>query len=303
MITIEYTTYSINLSILFFTNPDLIMKNILSIDLESWIHFFEGISPLGKNWFGVERKEADNNFIPSSTIIILDLLEKSENKATFFILGELYDWYPEVINEIRSRGHEVAYHGHDHQLISTSNDLQAQLTLSRTFLNTFRPIGFRAPRLYLQSACMATLKEHGFTYSSSSYGPFQSKRLISNIQELPISTSPWFGHSVDQLHLPRPLSPGLLLKENPFGSGLSANLLGKHTSYFINRQNKKGIPTVLMLHPWQLVPPKQIVGFQARKKMIFNHPLFFPYTLNRGGALQCLLHSHRFISFEKYLIG
>jgi len=279
------------------------MNNILSIDLESWIHFYEGISPSENSWLGVERKKVDNKFIPSSTRIILNLLEKSKNKATFVVLGELYDWYPEVINEIRARGHEVAYHGHDHRLINTPDELQTQLTLSSSFLNTFRPIGFRAPRLFLQSACMATLKEHGFTYSSSSYGPFQSKRLISTIQELPISTSPWFGHSINPLQLPRPLSPGLLLKENPFGSGLAANILGRHTSYFINRQNRKGLPTVLMLHPWQLVPPKQIVGFQARKKVIFHHPLFFPCTLNRGVTLQYLIRSHQFISFEKYLIG
>ena len=74
------------------------MKNILSIDLESWIHFYEGALRTQRFTFNSsERKSIDNNYIPDATTDILNLLDKYEQKATFFIVGELYDWYPNTI--------------------------------------------------------------------------------------------------------------------------------------------------------------------------------------------------------------
>lgn len=49
--------------------------------------------------------------------IIYDILEKSEQRATFFVVGWMAERYPEVIRDIAERGHEVASHTHMHQLV------------------------------------------------------------------------------------------------------------------------------------------------------------------------------------------
>ncbi|MEO8843874.1 MAG: polysaccharide deacetylase family protein [Kofleriaceae bacterium] len=45
----------------------------------------------------------------------LDLLDDLGIPATFFVLGELADKYPELIREYQRRGHQIAGHGYDHQ--------------------------------------------------------------------------------------------------------------------------------------------------------------------------------------------
>ena len=50
------------------------------------------------------------------TPLILNILEKFGIKATFFVLGQQVQKYPEVIDRIVSSGHQLAFHGrfHDH---------------------------------------------------------------------------------------------------------------------------------------------------------------------------------------------
>ena len=46
---------------------------------------------------------------------LLDLLDRHEIKATFFVPGITADRYPDSIREIQRRGHELASHGHGHK--------------------------------------------------------------------------------------------------------------------------------------------------------------------------------------------
>jgi peptidoglycan/xylan/chitin deacetylase (PgdA/CDA1 family) len=51
----------------------------------------------------------------------LDLLDQLQLKATFFVVGARADAHPDLILEIRRRGHAVASHGyhHEHHLLRT----------------------------------------------------------------------------------------------------------------------------------------------------------------------------------------
>jgi peptidoglycan/xylan/chitin deacetylase (PgdA/CDA1 family) len=53
---------------------------------------------------------------PSSahTTKILDLLERFDARATFFVVGQRAEEYPHLITEILSRGHEIANHTYTH---------------------------------------------------------------------------------------------------------------------------------------------------------------------------------------------
>jgi len=51
---------------------------------------------------------------PTITPWVVELLDKHEIKATFFCVGENALLYPEVIELIKSKGHQIANHSHNH---------------------------------------------------------------------------------------------------------------------------------------------------------------------------------------------
>lgn len=55
---------------------------------------------------------------PSTTLAILNTLEKYGIKATFFVIGENVRKYPELAREIASRGHALGVHGYSHKLLA-----------------------------------------------------------------------------------------------------------------------------------------------------------------------------------------
>lgn len=75
-------------------------------------------------WRGPATSDAvavtlDDGPSPTTTPPILDLLDELGLVATFFLIGALADAHPELVTEIRRRGHAVASHGyrHEHHLL------------------------------------------------------------------------------------------------------------------------------------------------------------------------------------------
>jgi len=276
------------------------LKNILSIDLESWIHFYE--DALRTQRFALsssERKNIDGNYIPDATAHILDLLDKYDQKATFFIIGELYDWYPDVIEDIEKRGHEIGYHTHTHKLLHNKEVLERELRQSSDFLQRFNPVVFRAPQIFITRDSMACLKEYGFKYSSSTYSEYRITN-IDGIDEIPVSSFCFRGSDNHNQQLPKHLTIRMLSRQIPFGSGLFISLLGSKISYFIDLLNGKGIPAILFLHPWQLYGHRQITGFLFKINIMLRNPLCLPYTINIQKTMEQLFKRHSFVSFRKY---
>ena len=56
----------------------------------------------------------DDGPSPAHTTKILDLLERFNARATFFVIGQRAEEYPHLITEILSRGHEIANHTYTH---------------------------------------------------------------------------------------------------------------------------------------------------------------------------------------------
>ncbi len=53
---------------------------------------------------------------PVSTPLVLDALQRAGAHATFFVVGEKVERYPEVLRAIAAGGHEIAVHSYNHQL-------------------------------------------------------------------------------------------------------------------------------------------------------------------------------------------
>jgi len=274
------------------------MKNILSVDLESWIHFYKDATKTElRELMPSDRKRLDANYIPEATANILDLLEKYNQKATFFILGELYEWYPEVVEEIEKKGHEIGYHTHSHVRLTNSEVLEGELKRSNNFIKRFRPMGFRAPKIFITRDSMTCLKRWGFKYSSSTYDEYKIDK-IEGIDEIPVSAVPFRKRNEKNQELPKDLLKMMKAGMMPFGSGLFIALFGSRTSYFINHLNKRNMPAVLFIHPWQLYRPKEIKSLSFKIKVLSRNFLCMPYTFSILRSMEGLLKQHKFTSFK-----
>lgn len=243
------------------------MINYLSIDLESWA---SPNIPEFINLTSEEKKKLDNGHIKASALRALDILEKHQVKLTFFVVGQLYDWYPEVVEEIASSGHEIAYHTHDHDVLIDKNILLKNLNKSKKFLQRFKPIGFRAPRISIEKEYLSILSRFGFKYDSSTYGDFKKRSKIGGIQELPVS----------------------LLSIIPIGSGYFTGMLGKNIAWFYQTLNKRKMPVISFLHNWQILKP--VKPTFPNKKYVLTHPYYFPYLVNCSSTLEYLLERFTF---------
>lgn len=85
-------------------------KNLLTVLVEDYFHVgaFERLIHQ-RNWENFEPRVEQN------TLKTLDLLDRYDAKATFFVLGWIADLNPGLVREIVSRGHEVASRGFYHR--------------------------------------------------------------------------------------------------------------------------------------------------------------------------------------------
>lgn len=56
----------------------------------------------------------DDGPIPQATPYILDVLDSYDIKATFFMVGDNADKYPELLQDVRARGHRIGNHTYNH---------------------------------------------------------------------------------------------------------------------------------------------------------------------------------------------
>lgn len=60
----------------------------------------------------------DDGPLPSRTTLLLDLLKKYDVKATFFMLGERIEKYPEIARRVVQEGHLIGNHSYDHSRLN-----------------------------------------------------------------------------------------------------------------------------------------------------------------------------------------
>jgi polysaccharide deacetylase family protein (PEP-CTERM system associated) len=111
----------------------------------------------------------------AATAALLDLLDETGARGTFFILGEVADSAPWLVRDIAARGHEVASHNQSHRALEALGPAALRKEAHRTRatlqdLSGQPVLGFRAPFFSLTERtewAADTLLEVGHTYSSS----------------------------------------------------------------------------------------------------------------------------------------
>lgn len=118
--------------------------NILTFDVEEWFHLLDNDSTRSEEqWKNYEVR------IHKNMDRIFRILEETNTKATFFIIGWIAKTYPEVVKKIASK-YEIGSHTMSHQLVwqQTPEEFKSDVDESIKLLQdiTGKPIKyFRAP--------------------------------------------------------------------------------------------------------------------------------------------------------------
>ena len=119
--------------------------NILTFDIEEWFHILDNDSTKNeKNWANYESR------IHKNMERIFNILEITNSKASFFVLGWIAEKYPEIVRAISDKGYEIGSHTTMHQLVYQQDRNQFQTDVNRS-IKTLEDISgekvkmFRAP--------------------------------------------------------------------------------------------------------------------------------------------------------------
>ncbi|MDL0125110.1 polysaccharide deacetylase family protein [Halobacterium salinarum] len=160
-------------------------ENVLavSIDVEDWYHVpavtgssfskYEHVHEFFDKW------DEEYDYLTEPTHRTLDLLDELGITATFFVVGDVVDNYPGLVEEIADHGHEIGCHGLHHECAIdpdskeprfTKEEYAKRLRTAKTKLEAAsgqRVTGYRAPGAYVGGWVLDVLEEVGFRYDSS----------------------------------------------------------------------------------------------------------------------------------------
>ena len=272
--------------------------NLLGIDFEEWFH-----PELIQKYI----KKTDNELsVVNGIDKILELLRKNDTYATFFMVGELLEKKPELMDKILDGNHEIAFHTMYHNRLDSMKNKQEFVDELKKFaeLTSKKSKGFRAPSFslnYSSSWAIDTLIENGYHYDSSIvpaktklYGmpnaelkPYKitSENLEKNnhngkLIEFPLLTRKFFNYSV-------PVAGGFFIRLLPL----------RWIETAIKNNESKKIPSTFYIHSWELTPEyMKKVSLSKNDNFITYHNL--EKTSRR---LEKLLKKFEFTSFSRFI--
>ncbi len=96
---------------------------------------------------------------------LLDILDKYNVKATFFLVGQWVDKYPDSVKEIAKRGHDVENHSNTHAYMTqlSESEMNTEITECNKKIETLTgkcPTLFRAPYGDYNNPVVKSVKEN-----------------------------------------------------------------------------------------------------------------------------------------------
>jgi polysaccharide deacetylase family protein (PEP-CTERM system associated) len=242
--------------------------NAMSVDVEDWFQVQAFAGTIARDaWERLERR------VEANTERILVLFERAGVKATFFTLGWVAERHPALIRRIVAAGHELASHGHGHELVSAIGEAAFRADIRRAKRSLEQAggvavIGYRAPTFSINARtpwAHAVLAEEGHRYSSSVFpvrhdlygapeaprGPYRPDP--AGVVELPMTTLPLGGRNL-------PLSGGGWFRLAPYAAFRAG----------LRRVNAEGRRGLFYFHPWEVDPGQPRVG-QAPLRSRLRH--------------------------------
>lgn len=274
------------------------LLNAFSVDVEDYfqVEAFAGAVSRAE-WERFEPR------VESNTKRVLELLDRHQVKATFFVLGWVAERFPRLVREICAQGHELGAHGYDHRPVTEltreefREDVQGSKRLLEDLVGT-SVLGYRAPTYSIVKRTLwafEILLEEGYRYDSSifpivhdRYGIPKAARFpgvvyrrdSSSLLEFPISTVRVLGGNL-------PFIGGGYLRHCP----MRFILWGMRRVNAVERQ-----PAILYVHPWELDPEQPDLSRGALDRL--RHYRNLDQTEQR---LDILLDCFRFTTVREVL--
>jgi len=245
------------------------VRNALTIDVEDWFQVQNFAGHIGRAaWDGCAWR------VEANTQRILDRLAEAGVRATFFTLGWVAERYPALLRRIVASGHELASHGHWHELVRGLGPerFRADLRAAKEALEQAAGvpvIGYRAPTFSMAPATTPwahqILAETGHRYSSSVFPgrhgggamppaePFRPHP--DGVVELPMTVLRGPGGRM------LPVSGGGWFRLTPYPVFRAA----------LRRVNALGRRGVFYFHPWEVDPEQPRVTEGVSRLRRFKH--------------------------------
>ena len=272
--------------------------NLLGIDFEDWYH------PQLVKPFVPENKKIPTMY--QGLDKILELLRKHDVKATFFVVGELLESNPEILDKILDSEHEIGFHTMKHDRLDSPNFKEKFKEEIKEFdkLTSKKSIGFRAPTFSINKKSSWVIDElvnNNYRYDSSIipaktslYGipeaeksPYKitSKCLEKNNEngkliEFPLLVTKFLGKTI-------PAAGGFYLRTLPL----------KIIKNAIKSYENKDRVSSFYIHSWELTPeyiPK--IKLPTKNNFITFHKIEKTFS-----KMESLFNQFEFTSFNSYL--
>ena len=276
----------------------MIILNLLGIDFEDWFH-----PEL------IQRHITTKNNKP--TVVngidkILNWLRKNDTFATFFMVGELLEAKPELLDKIIDGGHEIAFHTMYHTRLDTSNYREKFVQEIKKFDNitSKKSKGFRAPSFSLNhssSWVIDVLSENNYQYDSSVIPAKTRLYGMPNAETKPYKITSTMIEANDPngkiLEFPL-LTTRILGQTIPACGGFYLRILPlKIIERAINTVNNKDIPASFYIHSWELVPE-----FMPRVPLSFMDSFITYHNLGKTlSRMDNIIKKFKFTSFNRFI--
>ena len=246
--------------------------SVLSIDVEDWFHILDSpASPQISEW---SRLPLRAHLVVEK---LLEILDRTSTRATFFWLGWMAERFPELVRGCRDAGHEIASHGYGHVLAYDAGPraFEDDIVRAKDLLESIigqRVRGFRAPGFGITTKApwaFDVIKAAGYEYDSSVFpvsrghgglpgtpvGPYLIQTQHGTLPEIPMSVVRLLGRHVCL-----------------FGGGYLRVSPKPLIRWGLGRLRKAGMPLVVYLHPRELDPdhPRLPLGMLRRFKSYVN---------------------------------
>jgi len=273
--------------------------NVISIDVEDW---YNSSLDLFKD-STVQHGAKPDPSVVDNTIQTLDLLSKTNNKATFFVLGTVAEHYPDLVKEMINRGHEIATHGYSHKLVynMSPTEFEDDLKIALEHLakaGCSNVLGYRAPYWSITKSslwALEVLQKLRFKYDSSVfpirrglYGIPDANpcvhQIVEGLWEFPPATVRMFGVNW-------PIAGGGYLRMAPYRIVASA----------IRRSSGREV-RIFYFHPYELDPAD--VRMKHKVKSAGTLAYWLQQVVGRGSnpdKIKRLLSEFKFTSIRKIL--
>lgn len=258
---------------------------VVSVDLDEWYHcrwatgsassLWKDTQSFFRDYYGTSEPTGE---LLQPTQRILDIFDEYGVKATFFILGEVASYYPDLVRTIHAEGHEIACHGMRHvDLFSlTREQFTEEVGKAKEILEAIigeRVIGYRAPNLIIEPWVIDVLDGMGFRYDSSvcpSRSLSGKYRGMLNAPQNPYRLS---HSSLDRpgrreiIELPIPSFPIIRI---PAASGIMTRVVGKWWTLTALRQALRSGTAMYYFHPYELGPQPHIPRASPRIRLFLR---------------------------------